>query len=81
MDQLDSAEHSSKQNVIVLDLNLARLDCFDTLTQIRMHPIFNTVPVIILTSSSNEDDELKCFDLGCDFYLKLNPSELNIMWN
>ncbi len=69
MDQLNSDEHSDKPNVIVLDLNMPRLDGFEALAQIRMHPIYKTVPVIILTASSSRADELKCFDLGCDFYL------------
>lgn len=75
LDQLNSKENQPGSSVIVLDLNMPLLDGFKTLKEIRNHPEHWTTPVIILTSSSNRQDEIKCFELGCNYFLT-KPSKM-----
>lgn len=58
----------AKPDVIVLDLNMPLKDGFEVLSEIKTHPLFRNIPVIVLTASGNKSDELRCFELGCNFF-------------
>jgi CheY-like chemotaxis protein len=57
-----------RPDVIVLDLNMPLKDGFQTLYEIRNNPSLSVIPVIILTASSNKEDEMRCLELGCQSY-------------
>ena len=67
MDLLQDGD-DRQPNVIVMDLNMPRKDGFSALQEIKTHPIYKSIPVIILTSSAAKSDKLKCFELGCDSF-------------
>ena len=67
LDQLTSG-HAGKPGVIILDLNMPYVDGFTALSEIRSNPELRSIPIIILTASSKKEDEIRCFDLGCNFY-------------
>ncbi|HEU5290937.1 MAG TPA: response regulator [Cyclobacteriaceae bacterium] len=69
IDSLASGNIDDGPKVIVLDLNMPLLDGFETLSRIRQHPTFGSTPVIILTASSKKNDEVKSYELGCNFFL------------
>lgn len=69
IDQLSKENIAPRPQVIVLDLNMPLVDGFEALSRIRQHPNFRDTPVIILTASSRKDDEVKSFELGCNFFL------------
>lgn len=69
IEQLDDNANESQPDVIVLDLNMPLMDGFQALKLIRNHPQYYATPVIILTASSRKEDEIRCFELGCNFYL------------
>jgi CheY-like chemotaxis protein len=69
IEQLSINGVSPEPNVIVLDLNMPLLNGFQALQIIRKHPNFSSIPVIILTASSSKEDEIKSFELGCDYFL------------
>ncbi|MEP7382837.1 MAG: ATPase, T2SS/T4P/T4SS family [Gemmatimonadota bacterium] len=56
-------------DAIVLDLNLPRLDGYAVLARLRARPATATVPVIVLTAKSDEDNEVRVFDLGANDFL------------
>jgi CheY-like chemotaxis protein len=75
MDELNNSEGRDKPAVIVLDLNMPLKNGFDALTEIRSDPSLKDIPIIILTASSKKEDEIRCFELGCNyFYIK--PSSM-----
>lgn len=55
--------------VILLDLFMKRVNGFDSLHQIRTHPIYQHLPIVMLTSSFNEGDRKKALALGADDFL------------
>jgi len=61
-------ELDTAPNVILLDLNMPMKDGFQVLSEIKGHPEFRNIPVVILTASSNKFDETQCIKLGCDLY-------------
>lgn len=59
---------NAKPDVIVLDLSMPVKNGFETLQEIKTHPLLRSIPVVVLTGSESKDDELRCFQLGCNFF-------------
>ena len=57
-------------DVIVLDLNMPLMNGFLVLEEMNVHPSVHAIPVIVLTASSNKNDEIRCFELGCKFFFQ-----------
>jgi CheY-like chemotaxis protein len=55
--------------VVLLDLKMPRVDGLETLKRIRADAEFRTVPVVVLTSSREEADVLRSYDLGANGYV------------
>lgn len=55
--------------LVVLDLKLPRLDGIGVLQAIRSDPRTRLIPVLILTSSTLEQDLTACYALGANSYL------------
>ena len=64
--------------VILLDLKLPRRSGFEVLDWIKRDPVLRRVPVIILTSSRENIDLERAYDLGANSYLvkPARPDEL-----
>jgi two-component system, chemotaxis family, response regulator Rcp1 len=56
-------------DLIMLDLNLPRMDGREVLKQVKSDPALHTIPVIVLTSSSAEIDILKSYELMANGYI------------
>ncbi|MDX1906560.1 MAG: response regulator [Bacteroidia bacterium] len=56
--------------VILLDLKLPIMDGLEVLRQIRQHEKIHRVPVVILTSSRQEEDVAAGYDLGVNSYIR-----------
>jgi CheY-like chemotaxis protein len=65
-----------RPDVIVLDLNMPLMDGFQALRQIKENAVLCHIPVIVLTASSSKEDERRCFELGCDFFLR-KPTKID----
>ncbi len=69
-----------RPDLLLLDLIMPQVSGFDILKAVRAHPKLKHLPVIILTSSSDNQDKLVALDLGAtDFLAKpVDPSELRL---
>ena len=58
-----------RPDLIVLDLNLPKKDGREVLGEIKTDPKLKRIPVIVLTTSSNEDDIYQSYDLNANCYI------------
>jgi two-component system, response regulator len=56
-------------SIVLLDLKLPRIDGLDVLKRIRAEERTRLVPVVILTSSSEDRDLINAYDLGANGYV------------
>jgi chemotaxis family two-component system response regulator Rcp1 len=59
-----------RPDFILLDLNLPRMDGREVLAQIKNDVSLRTIPVVILTTSEDEADIVKSYELQANCYLK-----------
>ena len=60
---------SPRPSIILLDLNMPKMDGREALREIKSDPKLRTIPVIILTTSKSEQDILKTYDLGVNCFI------------
>lgn len=65
-------------DLIIADVMMPELDGYDLLNILRSFPIYNTVPVVLLTAKGITSDKVKGYDLGCNIYITkpFDPQEL-----
>jgi CheY-like chemotaxis protein len=61
---------SVKPTVILLDLKLPRIDGIEVLRRLREDDRTKLLPVVILTTSNEEQDMLNSYSLGCNSYIR-----------
>ncbi|MDQ0063280.1 response regulator [Paenibacillus harenae] len=64
-----SYQHSIIPDIILLDLNLPKINGTEVLAEIKNDPQLRHIPVIILTTSEAEQDILKAYDLHANCYI------------
>ncbi|VXC14538.1 conserved hypothetical protein [Flavobacterium sp. 9AF] len=88
---LESIKEKKKNNsVVFLDLNMPRKSGFQFLEEIRKEPEIKEIPVIIYSTSSDDENILLSHNLGANFYavkpynfddlIKMITSVSNINW-
>lgn len=55
--------------VLLLDIKMPRMDGLEVLQQMREHESLRRIPVVMLTSSSEESDLARSWDLGVNAYV------------
>ena len=55
--------------LILLDLNMPRKDGREALKEIKSHPHFRRIPVVVLTTSKADEDVLRSYDLGVNSFI------------
>ncbi|GAB3281856.1 hypothetical protein GCM10027347_57750 [Larkinella harenae] len=67
---LDALEDSTQLPALVLlDLNMPFMGGFEALAQIRDIPAYDSLPVVILTTSSQPDDRQRAHQLGANGFV------------
>lgn len=73
----DFATRNNKHNpqVILLDINLPKIDGLEVLRQLRDNENTSSIPVVIMTTSDEQNDLINSYKLGCNSYIR-KPVEL-----
>lgn len=56
-------------SLIILDLNMPLLDGRETLKKIKSDSRFNHIPVVVLTTSADEEDIVRSYDNGANSFI------------
>lgn len=67
-------KYSNRENyplpgLVLLDLNMPKMDGREALAELKNDPVLKRIPVVILTTSKAEEDMLKGYDLGAASYI------------
>jgi len=62
-------ENAIRPDLILLDLNLPKKDGREVLAEIKSDPKLKRIPVVVLTTSHNEDDIFHSYDLRVNCYI------------
>jgi two-component system, chemotaxis family, response regulator Rcp1 len=71
-------EHASapRPDLMLLDLNLPRVDGRQVLEQVKSDPDLRRIPVVVLTTSPSEDDIIHAYDQHVNSYIR-KPVDLD----
>jgi CheY-like chemotaxis protein len=61
---------------ILLDLGLPKISGLEVLRRYKSHPVSCAIPVIVLTTSTEDQDIAKAYQLGCNSFI-VKPVEFN----
>ncbi len=64
-----STNDAPKPDLVLLDLNMPRMNGFETLEEFRKIPNTKTMPVVVLTTSDSESDIIRSYGLGANSYI------------
>lgn len=54
---------------ILLDLNMPKKDGREVLKELKQHPVFKKIPIIVFTTTKNEIEIKRCYELGANSYI------------
>ncbi|WP_376099465.1 response regulator [Roseomonas sp. CCTCC AB2023176] len=64
-----SATASGQSLLILLDLNLPDMSGVDILARVKESPILRRAPVVVLTTTDDQREIQRCYDLGANVYI------------
>ncbi|MBD2703219.1 response regulator [Spirosoma sp. BT702] len=56
-------------DLVLLDLNMPIISGFEVLKHLKTSPLYRHVPVVVLTTSDNENDINRAYELGANTYI------------
>lgn len=67
--KLRSGEIPMGRRIVLLDLNMPRMNGIEFLRELRKDPELASTPVVVLTTSNNDRDKVEAYDLNVAGYL------------
>ena len=74
--QEDPYTDAPRPDIVLLDLNLPRVDGREVLSQVKSDDSLRRIPIIVLTTSEAEEDILRSYDLHANAYVT-KPVDFN----
>jgi two-component system response regulator len=74
--KINGYKDAPRPDLILLDLNLPKKDGREVLTEIKTDEELRSIPVVILTTSADEDDVAKAYQMHANCYVR-KPIDLN----
>ena len=70
VEMIDRWEHGEAvPTLILLDLKLPRLSGLEVLAKFKAHPAFAAIPIVVLTTSREDGDVKRAYQLGANSYI------------
>lgn len=67
--QIEAGGSGNYPACILLDLNMPRKDGREALKELKQHAVFRKIPVIVFTTTKNELEITRCYELGANTYV------------
>ena len=69
--ELKEAPQKAREHpkIILLDLNMPRMDGREALERLKADPVFRPIPVIILTTSKSDEDIIRSYNTGVNSFV------------
>jgi CheY-like chemotaxis protein len=64
-----SQKHKHDKTLILLDLNLPKVDGYEILRRLKEHEPTRAIPIIVLTTTDNPREVDRCYEMGCNVYI------------
>ncbi len=65
----EGGREAPEPGIILLDLNMPKMDGREALAEIKADPELRSIPVVVLTTSKAEEDILRSYDLGANSFI------------
>ena len=75
----DIEDEAKMPRFIMLDLNMPKKDGREVLKEIKSNPHFKKIPVIIFSTTNNEQEMKRCYELGANSYITKPNSFENLI--
>lgn len=72
------ASEADYPGFILLDLNMPKKSGREALQEIKQHPLFKSIPVIVYTTAKSENEVRRCYELGANSYI-IKPSRFDTL--
>jgi CheY-like chemotaxis protein len=69
LQMLRNGQVPGERRIVLLDLNMPRMNGIEFLRHVRTDPHLNLIPVVVLTTSADEKDKVEAFNLNVAGYL------------
>ena len=56
-------------DIILMDLNMPKMNGLELLKKLRLNERYRFIPTVVLSTSNNRSDILKCYDFGISGYI------------
>jgi CheY-like chemotaxis protein len=63
------AQNAPTPSVVLLDLRIPKVDGLDVLRELKQHPVYRNIPVVVLTTSAEDRDVRRSYELGAASYI------------
>ncbi len=67
--EYEAIDESPRPGIVLLDLNMPRMDGREALEAIKADPSLRRIPIVVLTTSRAEEDIYRSYDLGVSGYI------------
>lgn len=69
LEQLRAGDFQCDRRLVLLDLNMPRMNGIEFLRELRKDPVLHATPVVVLTTSDDERDKVDAYNLNVAGYL------------
>jgi CheY-like chemotaxis protein len=71
-------EEADFPGFILLDLNMPKKDGREVLKELKQHHLYKRIPVVIFTTTNNEAEIKRCYELGANTYV-VKPANFDML--